>query len=229
MELVGNVIGIRYGIKDSLTIEFYLRFSYVYGGILDSFIEKFHNFFGLYKGGREEFEKNKVYYYLQNCFLYKNKEGLFLPPIVGFESKILENNNFAIKERTAIGVPFLSKPGFSNKFPFLTSGLIEEFRNKNLSINLSEYISFFKKPEWLKSWNIKNFIFLSEIQLSYKRISLGCIYRSSPFKFGDISNRALQVYFGYKISKKVEFSIAEEISPCDTVPDMNLNIKINLL
>jgi hypothetical protein len=57
---------------------------------------------------------------------------------------------------------------------------------------------------------------------------LGCILKTSPFKYGDISNRALQLYFGYRLSEKIEFSIAEEIPPSDTVPDMSFNIRINL-
>ncbi|MCP2605330.1 DUF3187 family protein [Candidatus Aminicenantes bacterium AH-873-B07] len=228
MELVAGTIGFRYGLRNSITLELYLRLSYAYGGIMDNFIEKFHNFFGLYKGGREEYEKNKVHYYLKDCFLYSNRSANFLPLIIGIEGKIFENKNFSFKERIALGIPFLSKPGFSNNSPFLISGLIVEYKNRNLLINLFEYISFFQKPEWLKNWDIRNFIFLSEIKLHYKRMYLGCILKTSPFKYGDISNRALQLYFGYRLSEKIEFSIAEEIPPSDTVPDMSFNIRINL-
>ena len=77
--------------------------------------------------------------------------------------------------------------------------------------------------------SLKKNLFLSEIRVNFKNLFGGLLYRSTPFRRGDLSNGAYQVYIGFRFLKRFEFSLVEEFPPMDTTPDVTFNLKIQLL
>lgn len=231
MEMWSNTLAFRYGVSDRVTVELYYRMVLAYEGVMDKFIEDFHKLFGLKVGGRLDLPRNKVNYLYKDAFSYE--KGVFVqsPLVLGVLGNLYKTETFRINGRVAVGLPIFSKPGFSSSKPFYTAGVIFLYKNKNgkFSIDFSNHLSLFANPKWLADEEIRNHIFLSELRVNYKNLFGGILYRSTPFKMGDLSNGAYQVYIGFRFLKRFEFSLVEEFPPMDTTPDVTFNLKIQLL
>jgi hypothetical protein len=153
------------------------------------------------------------------------------PLVLGVLGNLYKTETFRINGRVAVGLPVFSRTGFSSSKPFYTAGIIFLYKHKNgkFSIDFSNHLSLFANPRWLAHEEIRNHIFLSELRVNYKNLFGGLLYRGTPFKMGDLSNGAYQVYIGFRFWKRFEFSLAEEFPPLDTTPDVTFNLKIQLL
>jgi hypothetical protein len=228
METLSTTLALGYGLTDKITLEFYYRVMFAFGGLMDGLIVDFHDLFGLAEGGRNQYPRNEVNYRYKDAFSYESGTIGQSPLIFGVLGKLYQKNNFNLNGRIALGLPISSKPGFSSSKPFITMGLILLYKKENFSIDFSNHVSLFKNPNWLVSEDLKKPVFLSEIRMNYKRIFAGFLYKSTPFRIADLSNGAYQVYIGYKIWKYFELSIIEEFPPMDTTPDVSFNLKIKL-
>lgn len=223
-ELFSGTFGFRYSISDSVNIELYNKSTIFYGGVLDLFIMDFHDLIGLKRGARENFERNEVNYYYKDIFLYEKNIFVNYPVVFGFLARIHDSDELDVNFRGSLGIPVSSREGLSSDKSFLTTGLIFLYKSGNFSLDLSNYVSFYKKPEWAEGEDIRTRIFLVHLKGVYKRLFAGLLFRSTPFKTGDLSNHAYQMYFGVKISDLLEFSLVEEFPPMDTVPDFSFRL-----
>lgn len=230
METWSNIIGARYGFSNRLTIELYYRTMVVYGGVMDKLIVDFHKLFGMTEGGRKDYPRNHVNYRYKDIFSYDGNLFTQSPLVLGVVGNLYRAGNFTINGRTAVGLPLAPKPGFSSSKPFYTAGVILSYKKKKskFSIDFSNHISLFKKPAWPGNEDLRNYIFLSDLKVNYRRIFGGLGYRSTPFKTGDLSNNAYLIYIGFRFLKHFEFSMVEEFPPVDTTPDVSFNLKIRL-
>lgn len=228
METLSTTLALEYGLTDRITLEFYYRVMFAFGGVMDGLIVNFHDLFGLSEGGRNEYPRNVVNYRYKDAFFYESGTTGQSPLVFGLLGNIYQRRNFNLNGRIALGLPISSKPGFSSNKPFITMGLILLYQRKNFSIVFSNHVSLFKNPNWLAAEDLKRRVFHSEIRVNYKRVFGGFLYKSTPFRMGDLSNGAYQVYIGYKIWKYFELSIVEEFPPMDTTPDVSFNLKIKL-
>lgn len=225
-ELFSGTFGFRYSLSDNFNVELYNKSTVVYGGVMDLLIMDFHEMIGLKRGERENFNRNEVNYYYKDKFHYEKNIFINYPFVIGALAKVYSNEKLKINFRGSLGIPVSAKAGLSSEKPFLTTGMIFLYKKRNFSIDLSNYISFFKKPEWADQEDIRTKIFMVHLKSAYKRLFAGLIFRSTPFKTGDLSNPAFQMYFGVKISNFMEFSFVEEFPPMDTVPDFSFRIKL---
>lgn len=228
METLSTSLALGYGLSNRITLEFYYRVMFAFGGLMDGLIVEFHDLFGLAEGGRNQYPRNKVNYLYKDAFSYDSGTIGQSPLILGVLSNLYQKNNFNLNGRIALGLPISSKPGFSSNKPFITMGLILLYRRKNFFIDFSNHVSLFKTPKWLAAEDLKKLVFHSEIRISYNRVFGGFLYKSTPFRIADLSNGAYQVYIGYKIWKYFELSLVEEFPPMDTTPDVSFNLKIKL-
>ena len=106
--------------------------------------------------------------------------------------------------------------------------IISQFKKGPWSVDFSSYLSFFKKPGWLDYNEVNSSNFFSRLKISYKKLFGGAIYKSSPYRYGDLSNRALVIYLGYRLNKTMEIVMVEEIPPSDTVSDVTFCFNIRL-
>lgn len=65
MELLRLGFNLNYGIREGMEVGMELPFYHDWHGFLDSFIQKFHSFFGFPNGGREAYPNNEYHYYLK--------------------------------------------------------------------------------------------------------------------------------------------------------------------
>lgn len=228
METLSTTLALGYGLTDRITLEFYYRVMFAFGGLMDRLIVNFHDLFGLSEGGRNQYPQNEVNYSYKDAFFYESNTTGQSPLIFGILGNIFQKKNFSLNGRITLGLPISSKPGFSGNKPFITMGLILLYKRKNFSIDFSNHVSLFKNPDWFASEELKKRIFHSEIRVNYKRVFVGFLYKSTPFLMNDLSNAAYQVYIGYKIWKYFELSLVEEFPPMDTTPDVSFNLKVRI-
>jgi len=217
-------IGYRRSVLRNLNIELYLRAGVMYGGIMDKLIENFHSLIGNGEDGRNEFPRNTVNYKYKDVFTYNSSQILTGPFIAGILTRLFDGELIDINLRTSIGIPLQSKTGLSSGKPFLTTGVILLYRKNRLSFDMSLYGSFFKIPEWAEAENVRSRMFFFNLQGAYKKIFGGFLYRSTPFRKGDLSNPAYQIYLGYRINDHISISMYEEIPPMDTVTDVTFRL-----
>jgi hypothetical protein len=228
METLSTTLALGYGLTDKITLEFYSRRLFAFGGLMDGLIINFHDLFGLSEGGRNEYPRNVVNYRYKDAFAYESNTMGQSPLIFGVLGNLFQKRNFYLNGRIALGLPISSKPGFSGNKSFMTFGLILLYKGKNFSIDFSNHVSLLKNPNWLAAEDLKKCVFHSETRINYKRLYVGFLYKSTPFRMNDLSNAAYQVYFGFKIWKYFELSLIEEFPPMDTTPDVSFNLKIKL-
>ena len=224
--LTSFTFGFRYGLSNSITTEVFVRYMTVTGGFMDGFIEKFHSFFGLPDAYRLDYPRDVVSYFNNDIFAYENSTGTISPVIFSALVKLYSKNSFDIKTRIAFGVPLKSKPGLSSDKLFLTLGLVCSYQSDNLRVDLSNYVSWFKEPEWFSSVALKDRLFFSEIRISYKRFLTGFIIKTSPLIESESSRNAYQIQLGFKINDNIEFLFLEDFAPFDTSPDVSFNLRI---
>jgi len=223
-ELTSFTLGTRYGLTNSITLEVFIRYMTMNGGFLDGFIENFHSFFGLPTAYRPNYSRDIVSYYNNNYFSYSENTGTMSPVILSLLTNIFSEDNFNVKTRIALGIPLKSKPGLSSDKAFLTTGLIFTYNKDRFRLDFSNYLSWFKTPEWFADVELKSKTFFTELRITYKRFLTGFIFKTSPLVYSESSANAYQIQFGYKISNKIEFLILEDFAPFDTSPDISFNL-----
>jgi len=229
MELISHVNTIKYGLSDRITLEGHVRTILAFGGILDKFIEDFHEVFAISEGGRSKYPRGSLNYSYKDIF--NHQKSLFTSShlLLCILTDLMDTPSFTWKLRAGVGFSFGSKPGFRSDKPFLVAGLVTKYYKRFWQIEFNNHVSFFKKPSWFESEDIYSQIFLSEFKVNYRRVFAGVLIRSSPFKVTELSNHAYQAYIGYKINNYIEISIIEEFPPLDTAPDVTFNVCIKLL
>ncbi len=223
-EFVNTAIGYRKSISPGINIEFYSRIAILYGGIMDKLIVNFHKLIGNGEDGRGEFPLNTVNYKYKDVFSYNSTMVFAGPLIAGILTKIYDGDKFDINFRVSLGIPLQNKAGISTGKPFVSTGLIFLHRSKNFLTDISLYASFFKRPDWLTSQDVRSRMYYINLHMGWKKIFGGFIFRSTPFIGGDLSNPAYQIYLGYKISNHLSISMHEEIPPMDTISDVTFKI-----
>lgn len=229
MEVFSNILSFRYGLLKSLSLELYYRVSFIHGGSLDRFVMNFHETFNLPMAGRDAYPLNKVNYEYKDYFSYKERTAAPSSLLFAAAANFYRAENVNIMGRVGLGLPLLTKPGFSSDKPFLCAGIVLLYKFGSFTFDFSGYLSFYKTPEWLMDEPIKYNIFFTEMTAAYKRFFTGLRFRSSPFKIGDLSHQGSQLFLGYKINKSFEIAIIEDFIPYDTTPDLSVNFRINLV
>ncbi len=229
MESSSNVVGLRYGLSDRLTLEAYYRVTFFFGGFLDSVIIGFHDIFGLKVGGRDAFPEGLVQHSYKNYFAYNENMTVSSPLIAGILANIYSDEHFFLNVRVSVGIPLESTPGFSSNRPFLTGGLLMQYRTGDFSIDAAGHASFFKTPDWLLQEEIQNHILASELRLRFRGVFGGLVWRSTPFLEGDLANAAYLIYLGFDITDFLEFSFIEEFPPMDTTSDVTFRLKFKIV
>jgi hypothetical protein len=228
-EMVSNTISFRYGLADFATAEVYCRWYSLFGGFLDSFVETFHTFFGLPHNARGEFPRDTVHYRFNDSFFYDGQKTQLSPLVLSFLNNVYTAEYFSFKSRFSLGIPLSNTPGLSSNRPFLSAGLVFQYKKKAFSIDISNYIAWMKKPDWLETEPMRRQIFYSLVELRLHRFISGFIFRSSPFTEDDVSHPAYQLYFGYKITPWLDFLLLEDLNPFDTTPDLSFGMRIQVL
>ncbi len=218
------MIGYRRSVLRNLNVEFYLRTGIIYGGIMDKLIENFHRLIGNGEDGRELFPRNTLNFTYKDIFSYNSSQVFSGPFIAGILTRLYDSKLIDINFRVSIGIPLQDKIGISSGKPFLTTGVVFLYRKERLSVNMSLYGAFFKVPEWAEAENVRSRMFFYNFHGAYKKIFGGFLFRSTPFRDGDLSNPAYQIYFGYRISDHISISMYEEIPPMDTITDVTFRI-----
>ena len=230
MEMSNNIIGFRYGLSNRVTAELYYKTTVAYGGVMDKLIIDFHKVFGFPEGGRYDYPRNLVNYQYKDIFSYDKNMLVQEPLVLGVVGNLYHAGNFTFNGRVAVGLPLASKPGFSSSKPFYTVGMISSYKTENgkFAVDFSNHISLFKKSGWFNKEDLRNYIFLANLQVNYWKLFCGLVYRSTPFKIGDLANDAYLIYVGFKFLKYFEFSMLEELSAMDTTSDVSFNLKIHI-
>lgn len=227
-EVFSNCISLKYGLFQGLNLEFYFRWFAIFGGFMDSAIENFHTTFHMPDNNRAEFPRNSVLYRYKDYFSHNNRKTVSSPFILAVLKNIYTGNNFSFKTRISIGFPLSNIPGLSSGKPFLSAGLIFNFKKKWFSLDFSNYIALSKRPSWLDEEQLRKQVLFTRLEVNIFRFIGGFIIRSSVFKEGDIAHHAYQAYIGYRIAKHLDFIILEDFKPFDTTPDVSFNLRIKI-
>jgi hypothetical protein len=228
-ETFSATIGLRYGLREGGTLELYFRYSTIFGGILDKFIDNFHRTFNLPDNNRAEYPRFSVNYWFHDSFDYRESQNAVSPLVVAFLKEFYRSSHFSLKTRLALGLPLSKKPGFSSDKPFLAAGLVVAYKKGRFSLEASNYLSFFRQPSWLVDVDIRPYLFFSNLEANLGRFILGINFRSSVFKEDDIAHDGYQGYIGCRITRYLEFIIIEDFVPLDTTPDISFFIRIKFL
>lgn len=228
-EAFSTTIGLRYGLWKSGTLELYFRHSAIFGGVLDKIIDDFHRTFNFPDNNRAEYPRFSVHYWYHDSFEYREAQNAVSPLIVAFLKELLRSAHFSLKTRLALGLPLSKKPGFSSDKPFLTAGVVLNYTKGKFSLEAANYLSFFEQPSWLKDSDTRPYLFFSNLEANMGRFVLGFNFRSSVFKEDDIGHDGYQGYFGYRITRYLEFIIIEDFVPLDTTPDISFFLRIKFL
>ncbi len=225
----GNVtIGYRKSLLRNLNVEFYLRTGVIYGGVMDKLIIDFHKLIGNGEDGRDEYLRNTVNYQNKEVFSYNKSMFITGPFIAGILTRLYDGEDIDINFRASLGIPLQEKAGISTGKPFLSTGFLFLYRKDKLAIDMSIYGSFFKIPDWYDSQEVRSRMFFFNLHGAYKKVFGGFLFRSTPFREGDLSNPAYQVYFGYRITDSISIAMYEEIPPMDTVSDVTFRLIFEL-
>lgn len=227
-EVLSTTIGFRCGIIEGGTLEFYYRHSFIFGGILDTLIEDFHNTFGLPDADRPLYPRDSVHYRFHDSFFYTGSQNAASHLTTAFLKQIYQSSHFSIKARAALGIPLSGKPGFSSGKLFVSAGVAASYKKNWFSLEFSNYLTFPGKPSWLSDVDIHPVMFFSQLEARAGRWIGGFTLRTSVFKEDDAANNAYQAYIGFKIFKHLELIILEDFAPFDTTPDVSFNLRIKI-
>ncbi|UCH93147.1 MAG: DUF3187 family protein [Candidatus Aminicenantes bacterium] len=225
-EFFSTTVGVRYGLWEGGTLELYYRHSMIFGGILDKLIEDFHQAFNFPDTNRDEYPRFSVHYRYYDGFFYTENQSAASPLILAFLKELYSSSHFSLKTRLSLGIPLSDKPGFSSGKSSFSAGMVIGFKKKWLTLEFSNYLSFFKKPSWLADEDIRSYLFFSNLEANLGRFILGFTFRTSVFKEDDIAHHAYQGYIGFKITRYLEFIIIEDFVPFDTTPDISFYVRI---
>lgn len=230
-EMFSGTLRFRCGLSErlGLGLELYLRWSSIFGGVLDRGVESFHRFFGLPDNARDEFPRYSVNYRYKDSFYHRDNQNALSPLVAALFKTIYASDHFSLKTRAAVGIPLSDVPGLSSSRPFFTGGIIFNYKKNRFSLDFSNYLSFTAAPRWLDGENLRRFIFLSRLELNWKRFIGGLTFRTSAFKEDDIAHPAYQFYIGYRIAGPIDLIILEDLGPFDTTPDIGFCLRIKVL
>ena len=225
-DFASAAVAYRRSVSRNLTVELYLRTGLIYGGVMDKLIENFHGLIGNGEDGRGEFPRNTLNFTYKDVFSYDRAIAFAGPFVAGVLTRLYEGDYWSVNFRASLGIPLQEKAGISSGKPFLSSGIIFLYRKNNLAVDMSLYGSFFKIPGWGDAGSTGSRMFFLNVRGAYKRIFGGLLFRSSPFREGDLSNPAWQIYAGFRISRHLSISMYEEIPPMDTVTDVSFRLTV---
>jgi hypothetical protein len=227
-EVFSATIAVRCGLWRGGTLELYYRQAMMLGGVMDRFIEDFHRTFHLPDDNRPEFPRNVVQYRYRDDFFYTGNQSAVSPLVLAFLKELYQTPVFSLKTRLALGLPLGKKPGFSSDKVFFSAGLIINYHKRRFSLELSNYLSMLKQPSWLTGGELRSSLFFSNLEANLGRFIWGFNFRTSAFKEDYIAHNAYQTYFGYKISRQLEFGFLEDFAPFDTTPDISVYLRVKL-
>lgn len=230
-EVFSGTLRFRYGLSDrlGLNLEVYCRWSTIFGGFLDRGVERFHNFFGLPHNSRDEFPRYSVNYRYKDYFYHQTKKSALSPLTAALFKTVYTSDRFSLKTRISIGIPLSDIPGLSSSKPFFTGGVIVNYKKDRFSLDFSNYLALTGTPGWLDGESLRKLIFLSRLELQWKRFIGGITFRTSAFKEDDIAHPGYQFYLGYKVNGHLDIIILEDLGPFDTTPDIGFNLRIKIL
>jgi hypothetical protein len=224
MELVSINGKYRYGIWDGLNLEISQRIIFIYGGFLDGTADFIHKTLGWAVEDRERFPRNSIHYAFGDQFAYTTPTLALSQLYVGIMTDLFRRQSISVSIRSGLGVPLFSKAGLASHQPFLSAGALIAYSKKNWSWQTGITISTFRPPSWLINSEMKRILHVISMSGHINRIIGGIFYRSSPFKYGDLANSAVQFYLGFKLSKRLDFIFTEEFPPLDTTPDATFRL-----
>lgn len=227
-ELFSQNISLRFGLSRRSALELHLRHVNLHGGGLDKFIENFHSTFDLPDNGRPAFPRNAVHYRLYDVFNITGPQSAPAPVVVSCLHEFFSSPPFSIKGRAALGLPFSEKTGLNSGKPFLNAGIILGFRRDNFSAEWSGYIGWFKPHANIRPLLEQHHIIYSHLELNLGFMTGGLIFRSSPFRYGDLSHDAWQGRIGFRFLKAFTFHIMEDFAPFNTTPDIGFALQMDI-
>ncbi len=230
-EMFSGTLRFRYGLSErlGLNLEVYLRWSTIFGGFLDRGVESFHDFFGLPHNSRDEVPRYSVNYRYGDYFHYQAGKAALSPLTAALFKTVYASDRFSLKTRVSIGIPLSDIPGFSSSKPFFTGGVIVNYKKDRLALDFSNYLSITGTPGWLDGEALRKLIFLSRLELRWKRFIGGFTFRTSAFKEDDIAHPGYQFYLGYRVTERLDVIVLEDLGPFDTTPDIGFNLRIKVL
>ena len=227
-EMFSNTISFRYGLANFATAEVHWRWYSLFGGFLDSFVESFHKLFHLPHNARGEFPRNSVHYRHYDNFYYEDNHTASSPLVLAFLNNVYTAEYYSFKTRFSLGIPLSNTPGFGSSRPFLSAGLLFQYKKKGFSIDISNYIAWMKKPDWLADEPMRKQVFYSLLEFHLHRFIGGFIFRSSPFMEDDVAHPAYQFYIGYQITPHLDILLLEDLGPFDTSPDLSFGLRMQI-
>ena len=151
------------------------------------------------------------------------------PLVVSFIKKYQLSKGFELYPRIFTGIPLATKPGFVSDKIFFGPGLAARYSRGKFSAELNGILSFFKSPSWLVPEEVRSHLFLLKLRAGYGRFFAGVVLKTSPFLDGDHSHMARQIFLFYRISRKLEVGVVEDIWPFDTTPDIHFFVRYKFL
>ena len=228
MESLNGVLGLRVGMGRRLTLELYCRWSSIMGGWLDGLIENFHSTFSLPDNHRPTYPRDQVEYRLDPVFAYNRSLGVAGPVTLALHLGVMERKNFSLNARLALQAAPAGEPGLASARPALIAGMSVLWKRNAFSMGLSGHLAFFRSPQWLEGVSTTPRVFLGEGWARIGWFKAGILWRTSPFRTGDLAHNGWQVVLGFRLRRGVEFRIQEDLGPFDTTPDIQFGIRIHL-
>lgn len=230
-EMFSGTLRFRYGLSHrlGLNLEVYLRWSAIFGGFLDRGVESFHDFFGLPHNSRDEFPRYSVNYRYYDFFFHQDGKAALSPLTAALFKTVYSSDRLSLKTRVSVGIPLSNIPGLSSSKPFFTGGVIVNYKKDRLFLDFSNYLSLTGTPGWAEGEALRKLVFLSRLELRWKRFIGGITFRTSAFKDDDIAHPGYQFYLGYRVSDRLDVIVLEDLGPFDTTPDIGFNLRFKIL
>jgi len=189
-------------------IYLYLPFVYVSGGFMDGFIDGFHRLFGFPDGGRGKVPYGRVSYFLLRENLkgrgpYVGEPELFFT--YGKDFQIILGGKIPIK-----------RDGFRSGKPwgFMGGGMRKKIGKVRLRLSMG-----IAKGEGQ--------FFTSRLEGSWRRLELGLLLRTSPYKEAELSHPATAVFLSIRVGKGLKMGFVEDLAPYDTSADFTLYLSLS--
>ncbi len=196
----------------NLGIQVYTPFVCAWGGFMDSFIDNFHKTFNFPGGGRKNFPYWRIVYSVKDEVYLNGK------PYLGISEPelFLSLGKNEAKLRIGTKIP-LRENGFSSgKFSFYLGG---EYRGKIGEISLWTEAGGVFLPF---SRDLRSAFFHLKAGAKYKRLLLEFIWRSSPYREGEISHHGDALSMGFNMGKGITLGAVEDLAPYDTSADFTI-------
>jgi len=204
-------------INKKLTLQVYLPFIYAWGGFMDPFIDKFHQMFNFPDAGRGNFEYGRTSYWIEDSvYLFSSDyTGIGEPHL------FLTYGRGNIAFRAGFKIP-LKKNGFNSGKPGVYTGLKLKTQTKNLMAYLEAGIIFLPESD-----RVRDHFYSINAGVKYRRVKLGFIVNTSPYRRGDLSHTARAISLQVSPGKGFSLGIVEDLSPYDTSADFTVFVSKN--